>query len=97
MGMDSPGIRDLLVGILADDEVGDEVVGRIRAGGIEPWIEAADRSGLFGTEVVARLRQQWTEDPRSLLDVLLGTADDLTRRRWLGEWGGGSVSERLIS
>ncbi|WP_026344146.1 hypothetical protein [Nocardia sp. BMG111209] len=97
MGMDSPGIRDLLVGLFADDEVDAAVLGRIRAGEIRTWVEAVDRSGLFGREVVARVRQQWTEDPRSLLDVLLGTADDLTRRRWLGEWGGPAASERLIS
>ncbi|MQY30000.1 hypothetical protein [Nocardia aurantia] len=97
MGTESPGIRDLLVGLFADDEVDATVLGHIRDGEIRSWVEAVDRSGLFGREVVAHLRQQWTEDPRALLDVLLGTADDLTRRRWLGEWGGGSAGERLIS
>ncbi|MCX4097307.1 hypothetical protein [Nocardia sp. alder85J] len=97
MGTASPGIRDLVVALFDGDEVDGAVVQRIRVGDIGPWAEAVDRSGLFGREVAAQLRQQWTEEPRALLDVLLGTAGDLTRRRWFGEWETRSVSERLIS
>ncbi|MGY2117745.1 hypothetical protein ACW9HR_27885 [Nocardia gipuzkoensis] len=61
---------------------------RVYAGEHEEWLNALDRSGVFGKEAPAGLADIWRRDPRELLEALLAEADDVARRRCLAAWSG---------
>ncbi|MDF3313014.1 hypothetical protein P3H15_49765 [Rhodococcus sp. T2V] len=83
-------LQDLVAAIIAidtsDESLDLDAVERIRQRQFDDWILAAARSGLFTAGEIDTLVQFWRADPRSLLDVLLANADDLTRRRYQAIW-----------
>ncbi|MFC9892193.1 hypothetical protein ACFVMC_00740 [Nocardia sp. NPDC127579] len=88
--MQGPDYRELVAAVFAaefDEGVVEvAVLRRIHAGQVTEWLEALDRSGLFGRDALATIADQWRADPAVLLDALLSTSDDVTRRRWLMAW-----------
>ena len=75
-----------------DGGVDYDAVERIHRGCIDEWVEALDRSGLFGPAAVDELSRMWRRQPRTLLDTLLSAADQMTVRRCSITW---SALDRL--
>ncbi|WP_280232513.1 hypothetical protein [Nocardia cyriacigeorgica] len=69
-----------------DGGVDPTALRRVHAGEHTEWVDALDRSGMFGVDTVAAVTERWRQDPRTLLDALLTEADDVTRRRCLTAW-----------
>jgi hypothetical protein len=61
-------------------------VERIQRGEIGEWVRALAWSGLFSNLAVSNAAQAWRRNPRSLLDALLGDADEVTVRRYDAAW-----------
>ncbi|TXG92825.1 hypothetical protein DW322_17580 [Rhodococcus rhodnii] len=58
----------------------------IHAGHIDEWTESLRGTGLFTVAEVDGLARCWRAHPRSLLDVLLADADEVTARRCALSW-----------
>ena len=92
MASATPEYRELVTAAFAQ-EVADGVVDeaalrKLRAGEVEEWTDALDRSGLFGKQALDRLGARWREHPEDLLDAILSGADPITERRWRQTWAG---------
>ncbi|WP_280310945.1 hypothetical protein [Nocardia abscessus] len=68
--------------------IAPDVLRRVHADEHEEWLNALDRSGVFGKEALADLADTWRRDPRELPEALLAEADDVARRRCLAAWSG---------
>ncbi|WP_345341246.1 hypothetical protein, partial [Rhodococcus olei] len=79
------------------DGIADDAVDRIHRGEIDDWVRALAWSGLFTNLVVASAAHAWRRDPRSLLDALLGAADEVTVRRVDAAWNALDTAARLSS
>lgn len=79
------------------DGFADDAVERIHHGEIGEWVRALAWSGLFTNLVVANAAHAWRRDPRSLLDALLGDADEVTVKRYDLAWTALDRTARLRS
>ncbi|MBH0777402.1 hypothetical protein [Nocardia bovistercoris] len=90
MPSDRPDYRELVSAAFAeefaDGVVDESVLRRIHSGAVEEWLTALDRSGLFGTDALANLAEQWHAKPSALFDAMLAGADPVTARRWRQAW-----------
>jgi hypothetical protein len=89
-GKASQPLRDFVAAMFSLD-AGDRIievdaVQRIHEGYFDDWILAATRSGLFSAREIEALAQAWHADPRSLFEVLLVDADDMSRKRYGTVW-----------
>ncbi|MFR9753477.1 hypothetical protein ACL02S_20920 [Nocardia sp. 004] len=79
-------VAEIFSGEFVDGGIDPDMLRRMHAGEHSEWLTALDRSGLFGKEILAELADSWRRDPLDLLEALLATADDVTRRRCLAAW-----------
>ncbi|MFD1812543.1 hypothetical protein [Rhodococcus gannanensis] len=80
-----------------EDGLARVAVERIHRGDIGEWVRALAWSGLFSNLAVANTAQAWRRNPRSLLDALLGDADEVTVRRYDAAWRAVAASTVLGS
>ncbi|TSD93966.1 hypothetical protein FOS14_21940 [Skermania sp. ID1734] len=59
---------------------------RIHRGEVDDWVDALESSGLFDVSTVLEMEHQWRQHPKSLLDLLLLDADEMTQRRCAISW-----------
>jgi hypothetical protein len=58
----------------------------LHRGDIDDWLCALRQSGLVADEELREIAESWRMNPRTLLDVLLTEADEMTRRRCRTSW-----------
>lgn len=59
---------------------------RLHRGQIDDWLAALRTSGLVSAELVEAIGERWRMNPRQLLDILLGEADEMAQRRYRTTW-----------
>lgn len=79
-------MNDFVAAMFADEfaegKADRDGVDRISRGDFGEWVLALERSGLFFNRTVERLVDSWAANPKSLFDVLLAGADEVTVRRY---------------
>jgi hypothetical protein len=63
-----------------------DTIESIHRGAVEDWVNALEQSGLFEGSIVADAETTWKRHPRTLLELLLVDADEVTRRRCEMAW-----------
>ncbi|WP_068280677.1 hypothetical protein [Aldersonia kunmingensis] len=69
-----------------------ETIEALHRGEIDDWLRALRESGRVGDDDLREIAREWRMNPRTLLDILLTEADEMTLRRCRTSW---AVLDRL--
>lgn len=69
-----------------------ETIEALHRGEVDDWLRALRASGLVADDELREIAREWRMNLRTLLDILLTEADEMTRRRCHTSW---AVLDRL--
>lgn len=79
------GHREMIRAVFCDEfsisGVDHETLNEIGNGGIDRWVSDLQFTGMFLPSEVEAIARVWSENPASLISALVGTADEMARRR----------------